>query len=111
VTSCESIGVASHFGITPPEMLNGAKQKPMDRVSFLKSLTDKDAPEVRKTQYFELGANRAIYHDGWVAASRISAPWLPMAADSTPLAAKWELYHVEKDFSQGDNVAAKHPDK
>jgi arylsulfatase A-like enzyme len=99
------------IGITPPEMLNGAKQKPMDGVSFLKSITDKDTSEVHKTQYFELGANRAIYHDGWVAASRISAPWLPTPADATPLTAKWELYHVEKDFSQGDNVAAKYPDK
>ncbi len=99
------------IGITPPEMLNGAKQKPMDGVSFLKSLTDKDTSEVRKTQYFELGANRAIYHDGWVAASRISAPWLPTPADATPLTAKWELYHVDKDFSQANNVAATYPDK
>ena len=99
------------IGITPPEVLNGAKQKPLDGVSFLKTLTDKDAPEVRKTQYFELGANRAIYHDGWVAATLTSAPWLPPAADANPLTAKWELYHIEKDFSQAEDVAAKHPEK
>ena len=99
------------IGITPPEVLNGAKQKPMDGVSFLKSITDNDTSEVRKTQYFEMGCNRAIYHDGWVAASRISAPWLPTTPDANPLTAKWELYHVEKDFSQADDVAAKHPEK
>jgi arylsulfatase A-like enzyme len=99
------------IGITPPEMLNGAKQKPLDGISFLKSIIDKDTSEVRKTQYFELGANRAIYHEGWVAASRISAPWLPSSADATPLTAKWELYHIDQDFSQADNVAAKYPNK
>jgi arylsulfatase len=99
------------IGITPPEMLNGAKQKQLDGISFLKSIIDKDTSEVRKTQYFELGANRAIYHEGWVAASRISAPWLPSSADATPLTAKWELYHIDQDFSQADNVAAKYPNK
>ncbi len=99
------------IGITPPEVLNGAKQKPIDGASFLRSLTVKNAPETRRTQYFELGANRGIYHDGWVAASRISAPWLPTAADASPLTAKWELYQVDNDFSQADDLAAKHPDK
>ncbi|MFO0807795.1 MAG: arylsulfatase [Gemmataceae bacterium] len=99
------------IGVTRPEVLNGATQKPMDGVSFVKSVTESDTAEVRKTQYFELGANRAIYHDGWVAASRISAPWLPTPADATPLTARWELYHVDKDFSQADDVAARHPEK
>jgi arylsulfatase len=99
------------IGLTPPEMFNGAKQKQLDGISFLKSIIDKDTSEVRKTQYFELGANRAIYHEGWVAASRISAPWLPSSADATPLTAKWELYHIDQDFSQADNVAAKYPNK
>ena len=26
-----------------------------------------DAPSTRKTQYFEILGNRAIYHDGWMA--------------------------------------------
>ena len=99
------------IGITPPEMLNGAKQKPMDGVSFLKSITDKDTSEVRKTQYFEMVCNRAIYHEGWVAATRFSAPWLPGTTAENPLAAKWELYHIDKDFSQAENLAAKHPEK
>lgn len=99
------------IGITPPEVLNGTKQKSLDGASFLKSLMDKDAPESRKTQYFELGANRAIYHDGWVAASRISAPWLRTPPTASPLTAGWELYHVANDFSQAENLADKHPEK
>lgn len=98
-------------GITPPEVLNGTRQKPIEGVSFLRSFTDQDAPETRTTQYFELGTNRAIYHDGWVAASRISAPWKPAGPDVDPLAVKWELYHVASDFSQAEDVAARHPEK
>lgn len=99
------------IGITPPEVLNGSRQKPLDGVSFLKSITTSDTAEVRKTQYFELGSNRAIYQEGWVASSRISAPWLPTPPDANPLTAKWELYHIDQDFSQAENLAAKHPEK
>lgn len=98
-------------GVTPPDMLNGIRQKPIEGVSFLRSLTDAQAPEVRNVQYFELGTNRAIYHNGWVASSRISAPWKPAATDVDPLAVKWELYHVDRDFSQAEDLAAKHPEK
>jgi arylsulfatase len=55
--------------------------------------------------------NRAIYHEGWVAATRHSVPW-DLASVTTSLADDvWELYHVEKDFSQGDNLAARNPAK
>jgi arylsulfatase len=54
--------------------------------------------------------NRAIYHDGWVAATRHSIPWLavplPPVKDDV-----WELYNVADDFSQADNLAQKDPAK
>jgi arylsulfatase len=99
------------IGITPPEMLNGAKQKPIEGVSFLKTFTDAKAPETRKTQYFEMGVQRGIYHEGWMASSLSFAPWIPIRGAFDPLTAKWELYHVEKDFSQAEDLAAKHPEK
>ena len=37
---------------------------------------DAKAADRRTTQYFEMFGNRAIYHDGWVAATRHSIPWL-----------------------------------
>jgi arylsulfatase len=92
-------------------VVNGAKQKPLDGMSFLKCMTEKDTAEIRKTQYFELGTNRAIYHDGCVAASRFSAPWLPTNTAETPLDSGWELYHIEKDFSQANDLAARRPEK
>ena len=36
---------------------------------------DAQAKGQRTTQYFETGGHRAIYHDGWVAASFHGVPW------------------------------------
>jgi arylsulfatase len=54
--------------------------------------------------------NRAIYHEGWVAATRHSIPWL--LVQNPPLENDvWELYHVDVDFSQADDLAAQNPAK
>jgi arylsulfatase len=55
--------------------------------------------------------NRAIYHDGWIAASRAAVPW--EGARTTPDIDKlpWELYNIDKDFSEADDLAAKMPEK
>jgi arylsulfatase len=97
-------------GIPQPKLVNGIEQRPMDGVSMLYAAEDPDAPGKRTTQYFEMFGNRGIYHDGWVACTRHSIPWLmgslPSFKDDV-----WELYHVEKDFSQAHNLAATHPEK
>jgi arylsulfatase len=93
-----------------PTMVNGVEQRPMDGVSMLYTVDDAKAADRRKTQYFEMFGNRAIYHEGWVAATRHSIPWLivelPPVADD-----KWELYNVDADFSQADDLAAQNPEK
>lgn len=99
------------IGITPPDTLNGIKQKPIEGVSFLKSFTESKPPEVRPTQYFELLVNRGIYHEGWMASSRSFVPWAPVRGDFDPINAKWELYDINKDFTQADNVASQNPEK
>lgn len=96
--------------IPQPETVNGIKQRPMDGVSMLYAADKADAPDQRTTQYFEMFGNRAIYYEGWVAATRHSIPWLnvplpPLKDDA------WELYHVDKDFSQAENLAARNPEK
>lgn len=98
-------------GITPPTMLNGIEQSPIEGASFLKSFDSKDAPETRKTQYFEILVNRGIYHDGWMASSRSFVPWSPVRGDFDPYTAKWELYDINKDFSQSEDLAARNPKK
>ena len=96
--------------IPQPKTVDGIKQRPMDGVSMLYSADKADAADKRTTQYFEMFGNRAIYHDGWVAATRHSIPWLvvplPPVKDDV-----WELYKVDDDFSQADNLAAKNPAK
>ena len=97
-------------GIPQPKVVNGINQRPMDGVSMLYSTDDAKAADRRKTQYFEMFANRAIYHDGWVACTRHSIPWL--LAENPPIKDDvWELYHVDEDFSEADNLAAKNPEK
>jgi len=97
-------------GLPQPTSVDGAKQTPMDGVSMLYSFNDANAKGTRKTQYFEMFGNRAIYHDGWVAATRHSIPWLmvplpPFDQD------RWELYDVDHDFSESNDLAAKNPGK
>jgi arylsulfatase len=93
-----------------PTTVNGTKQRPMDGLSMLYSFDDAKAADRRTTQYFEMFGNRAIYHDGWVAAARHSIPWL--LTENPPLEQdKWELYNVAEDFSQANDLAAQNPAK
>ena len=97
-------------GIPEPKMVNGVEQRLMDGVSMLYTTDDAKAAGRRQTQYFEMFGNRAIYHDGWVAATRHSIPWLMV--ENPPLADDvWELYNVDVDFSQADDLATKNPEK
>ena len=75
------------------------------------SLDAPKAGERRTTQYFEMFGNRGIYHDGWVACTRHSIPWLMSAQGPALKDDVWELYNVEKDFSEADNLAAQNPEK
>jgi len=97
-------------GIPEPTMVDGVKQRPMDGVSMLYSTDDAKARDRRTTQYFEMFGNRAIYHDGWVAATRHSIPWI--LTENPPLSQDvWELYDVDADFSQANDLAAENPKK
>ena len=97
--------------ITAPTDLNGVKQKPIEGVSFAFSFDDAEAASRRKTQYFELGCNRGLYHDGWMLSSIAFVPWEPNRGEFDPDKATWELYKIEEDFSQAHDLAQKHPEK
>lgn len=97
-------------GLPEPESVNGTKQRKMDGVSMVYTFDDARAEDRHRTQYFEMFGNRAIYHEGWVAATRHSIPWL-MAPLPDFDQDRWELYEVSKDFSQANDLAAKHPEK
>jgi len=94
-----------------PKVVNGIKQRPMDGVSMLYSADNAKAPERRKTQYFEMFGNRGIYHEGWVACTRHSIPWDARAKNPALEDDVWELYNVNEDFSQANDLAQKYPEK
>ena len=104
-------------GISAPLMVNGIAQKPIEGVSMTYTFDKSSAnvPSARMTQYFEMFANRAIYHDGWIAATTPPAPpWLLGTAklpDDVVNGYKWELYNIAEDFSENNDLAAKQPDK
>jgi arylsulfatase len=104
-------------GIPAPVMVNGVAQKPIEGVSMAYTFdkANADAPSTRKTQYFEMFANRGIYHDGWYACTTPPAPpWLLGTAklpDDVVNGYKWELYNLKEDYSQFNDLAAKMPDK
>ncbi|MEP9357473.1 arylsulfatase [Sphingomonas sp. KR3-1] len=99
-------------GVTAPSVLNGIQQKPIEGVSFAATFEDGEATSNRKTQYFELGVNRGLYHDGWMASAPSFVPWAPVRSeDWDPDQQVWELYKLDGDFSQAHDLAAEHPDK
>ena len=103
-------------GIPQPETINGITQRPMDGVSmaYTWDKANATAPSRRTTQYFEMLGNRAIYHDGWVAATTpVTLPWaLSTAAPPDVITGyNWELYNVKDDPTESNNLAGTMPAK
>jgi arylsulfatase len=103
-------------GIQAPLMVNGVSQKPIEGVSMAYTFdkANANAPSRRETQYFEMFGNRAIYHDGWIAATPPPAPpWLLGTAKLPDVVNgyKWELYNLNEDYSEYNDLSAKNPDK
>ncbi len=103
-------------GIPAPDSLNGIPQRPMDGVSMAYTWDRSNAttPTRHTTQYFEMLGNRAIYHDGWVAATTpATLPWLLSSAPPPDVidGYKWELYNVMEDPTESNDLAASMPDK
>jgi len=94
-----------------PEAVDGITQKPIEGVSMLYSFDNGAAIGRRTTQYFEMMTNRAIYQDGWLASSRFGVPWTTAGKAGDFQNAPWELYHLDADFSQADDLATKAPQK
>jgi arylsulfatase len=100
------------IGITPPKVLDGVPQKPIDGTSLVYAFDNAKAPERHTVQYFEMMGNRALYKDGWIASTTpLRLPWQTFGTEVSPDDFKWELYNVRQDFSQANNLAAGNPGK
>ncbi|MCW5738393.1 MAG: sulfatase-like hydrolase/transferase, partial [Enhydrobacter sp.] len=91
-------------GIEPPAVINGIEQMPIEGTSFAASLRDASVPSKAEPQYFEMFGHRGLVMDGWKAVA-----FHPMGSSFDQ--DKWELFHLERDFSETDDLAAKEPER
>ena len=103
-------------GISAPDTINGIKQRPIEGVSMVYTWDKANAnvPTRHKTQYFEMLGNRAIYHDGWLACTHpANLPWELSTASPPDVITgyRWELYNVQEDPTELNDLAGKMPEK
>lgn len=90
------------IGIKPPQTVQGVAQAPLEGESFAASLTDPAAPPRKAAQYFEMFGHRGLWQDGWKAVA-FHPPGTPFEED------RWELYRLERDFSETEDLAQAEP--
>jgi arylsulfatase len=89
-------------GVTLPDTLAGVPQMALEGESFARSLADAAAPARRRPQYFEMFGHRGLWQDGWKAVA-YHPPGTPFDAD------QWELFHLDRDFSETEDLASFEP--
>jgi arylsulfatase A-like enzyme len=107
-------------GIKAPEYIKSVKQDIIQGSSLYASLNDAKAESLHKVQYYYIFGNRAIYKDGWKA----GAAHLPdsfavkkaLGKNEKPAESNfdndvWELYNLNEDFNERNNLAKKYPEK
>ncbi len=102
--------------IPAPQIVNGFSQDGFDGISMTYTF---DSPQVKgqkSTQFFDIMASRGVYQDGWFASARgPREPWvggIPKGIrEWSPLTDKWQLYHIEEDWSQANDLAETMPEK
>lgn len=110
---CHAIDVAPTVyevcKIPAPKIVNGIEQRPIEGTSMMYTFEDANAIGRHTVQYFEMMGNRAVYKDGWVARTVHKLPWggaiNPLDKDV------WQLYNVNEDFSEANDLSAEYPDK
>ena len=97
------------LGVEPPAQMKGVSQQPIEgkslAYSFVPDASDSTAfPTPKTSQYFEMRGHRAIWSDGWKAVS-FHHPNTTIDDDV------WELYHLDEDFSECNDLAETQPEK
>ena len=95
-------------GIEMPEVYKGTKQTPLSGVSMAYSFdAEPDAPTQKEVQYYCMLGTRGIWKDGWKALAIHS----PLSGSSNFDEDVWELYNVNEDRSESNNLAEENPEK
>jgi arylsulfatase len=92
------------IGVERPASIGGCAQMPLEGESFFASISNEKAPSRAAPQYFEMFGHRGLWHDGWKAVA-FHPPGTPFESD------KWELFHLDRDFSEVDDLAQREPDR
>ncbi|SHG72802.1 arylsulfatase [Chryseolinea serpens] len=105
-------------GLKIPTEINGYPQMPLHGTSLAYTLTDAAAPSRHTLQYYELHGGRAIYKDGWKASVYHprnvfgEAPTDDIHFNPAPFDKdKWELYNLNEDWNETNDLAARNPQK
>jgi hypothetical protein len=95
------------LGIEPPDTVHGYVQSEIEGVSVAASFENKDAPTKKVAQFYSMLGTRGVWYDGWHASTVHPAMggWGSFGDD------RWELFNMEEDRSQMNDLADKHPDK
>jgi arylsulfatase len=95
------------LGVEPPDRVKGYTQSEIEGVSFKHTFEDAKAPTHKRAQIYGMLGSRGMWYEGWHAATvhPTVAGWGHFAAD------RWELFNLDEDRSQANDLADKHPDK
>jgi arylsulfatase A-like enzyme len=100
------------IGVRAPTVVDGVRQQRLDGTSLVYTFDHPDAVSRHRTQYYEITANRGIYHDGWLAnTTPRRMPWAEAPAGDDVTTYNWELYDLTHDYSQAHDLAASQPAK
>jgi arylsulfatase len=103
------------LGVTPPKVVDGFEQDPIDGTSLAYTFADPKAQGRKQVQYFDNNGSRGIYQDGWYACTfGPLTPWLTVSPGLATWDSNkdvWELYDLRSDFSQAEDLAAKEPER
>ncbi len=99
-----------------PSVVDGIAQSPMEGTSLVYTFdkANADEPSHHRTQYFEMFGEYALYHEGWMAVTKVTRPsWVTGGATNPDPAgsSQWELYDINTDWTQNTDLAAKNPEK
>jgi arylsulfatase len=94
-----------HVADLAPTILTslGLSAADMQGVSFAETLAESSDTE-KSVQYFEMFGHRGIWHDGWKAVA-YHQPGTAFDDD------RWELYHLDLDFSECNDLADLEPER
>jgi len=110
------------LGIQQPQTIRSVKQEPIHGTSLLYSFNDTKAASRHTEQHYYIFGARSVYKDGWKAgtAHRPDRIDWTLLSDAEKAAArdpkrfdndKWELYNLNDDFNELNDLSAKYPEK